>query len=96
MFHVNNPETFQSIIQLLRSFIAIGQACRFSDLLADCTRAGEACQAASTWAAVCKSGVSFAHLVTRKINAWSITPVNEISQHQRSLEIHKKITRKVA
>lgn len=42
-FHINNPEIFLSIIQFLRCFVAIGQAWRFLDLLADCTRTGEAC-----------------------------------------------------
>lgn len=83
-FHINNPESFPSIIQFL-SFMPLNkpgdsQTCH----------QGKPAQAASAWTAVWETGVSFARLVTRKINAWFSTPVNE-SSHQRSLEIHKKI-----
>lgn len=85
-FHIHNPETFLLYVGFLRGLMAIEQAWRLSGLLADCMWAGKA------WTASFKHGLCFASqkLVTKKKKAWSITPINEISQYQRCLEIKER------
>lgn len=85
-FHIHNPETFLLYVGFLRGLMAIEQAWRLSGLLADCMWAGKA------WTASFKHGLCFASqkLVTKKKKAWSITPINEISQYQRCLEIRER------